>query len=286
MPPVDPTAPGKQDLHHAPHDSGVPGVRPLVGVQVEHLAFRHAGRQPYVFSTLSMDIAPGALVAAVGPAGCGKTTLVQLIQGLHRPACGTIALVQAPQQQQQQQQRLPVAAVRIAVVTRDPMLFGGSILGNLLMANPRAAHDSVIKVCQQAGVHEAILSLPAAYQTEMGEHGNLLCQGLRQCISVARALLREPDILVLDDVFACVDDAWSQQLAAALNALKGRLTVLLAARRLPSGLKLDTVYRLDPMRTIKLAILSGLAQARPPLHEAGRGAAGITDPDRAGRGLQ
>lgn len=241
--------------HAALFAGTLPDFTPAGTVLFRDLVFRYADHLPAIIQGLTLEIPSGKLAALVGPRGCGKSTLIQLLQGLHKPAhgnvmtCGRVTATGS---------HLPA---KVGVVAREPMLFGGSVIGNLMMANPAASFGNIVRACQMAQVHESIMALPAAYDTEIGEGGVKLKPGQRQCISLARALLRDPDILALDDSFDLLDDEWSANLARALNRLKGRVTVLLAARELPAGLNLDMVFSMRQPRLLRFSVIEG---GKPP----------------------
>jgi subfamily B ATP-binding cassette protein HlyB/CyaB len=196
----------RRGLLGEPHTQLAPGT-----VCLSDLTFRFSDHLPSVFINLNLRVSAGEMAAFVGPKGSGKTTLMQLIQGLHCPTRGVVLTCG----RKDLGGRLHDA--RVAVVPRDPMLFGGTVVGNLMMADPMADFDRIMRACQRAGVHDLVMSLPAAYETEIGEGGAALKPGPRQCISLARALLRDPDILILDEGFLHCCPEWTVRLARALN---------------------------------------------------------------------
>lgn len=241
----------RRGLLGEPNTELAPGTVCLSG-----LSFRFSDHLPSVFHNLNLLVGAGEMAAFVGPKGSGKTTLMQLIQGLHRATRGVVMTCG------RKDLRGRLQDARVAVVPRDPMLFGGTVVGNLMMADPMADFDRIMHACQRAGVHDLVMSLPAAYETEIGEGGTALKPGPRQCLSLARALLRDPDILILDEGFLHCCPEWTIRLARALNGLKGQVTVLLTGRRVQSGLALDTVYQLGRSGPMKLAIMTGGAAER------------------------
>jgi subfamily B ATP-binding cassette protein HlyB/CyaB len=146
------------------------------------------------------------------------------------------------------------------------VLFSGTILDNLKLANPFASFEQVVAACKMAEVHTTIESLPQGYQTEIGERGTGLSGGQRQRIAIARALLKGPKILLFDEATSSVDGHTAEQLARTINALKGRTTILFIAHQLPKNLQVDHVVRIGE----KLAVVTERGNTPSPLAGEGR----------------
>jgi subfamily B ATP-binding cassette protein HlyB/CyaB len=119
------------------------------------------------------------------------------------------------------------------------MLFSGTIYANLILANPHASFEQVIHACQLAEIHEAIEKLPQGYQTEIGEHGAGLSGGQKQRIAIARALLKQPKLLIFDEATSSLDSHTAEHFARTINKLKGKVGMLFITHQLPKGLQVD-----------------------------------------------
>ena len=141
------------------------------------------------------------------------------------------------------------------VVPQETVLFSGTILDNLQMANPQATFEQIITVCKLAEVNSVIEALPEGYQTEIGERGAGLSGGQRQRIAIARAMLKRPKILVFDEATSALDSQTAEAFAKTINSLRGKVTMIFITHGLPRGLKVDVVYQLtaNAMQTLQLA---------------------------------
>jgi subfamily B ATP-binding cassette protein HlyB/CyaB len=137
------------------------------------------------------------------------------------------------------------------VVPQETVLFSGTIMENLKLANPYASFEQVVAACRMAEIHSVIEALPQGYQTSIGERGVGLSGGQRQRISIARALLKGPRVLVFDEATSSVDAATAEQLGRTISGLKGRVTILFIAHLLPRSLQSDHVVRIGE----KLAVV-------------------------------
>lgn len=226
-----------------PH-SKEPGV-----VSVQNLGFRYDDKLPFLYEDLSLEIGKGELVALMGPSGSGKSTLAKLMQGFLVPTKGIIRVDGVDIA------RLSANELRMmfGVVPQETVLFSGTILYNLKLGNPYASFEQVVAACKMAEIHATIEALPQGYQTEIGERGTGLSGGQRQRLSIARALLKGPRILIFDESTSAVDPITAEQLARTINALKGRTTILFIAHHLPKSLHVDRTMRIGE----KLSIVPG-----------------------------
>jgi subfamily B ATP-binding cassette protein HlyB/CyaB len=141
---------------------------------------------------------------------------------------------------------LPANELRshFGVVPQETILFSGTLYDNLVLANPRASFEQVVQACQWAEIHDTIEKLPKGYQTEVGERGVGLSGGQKQRIAIARALLKQPRVLIFDEATANLDHQTAEHFARTINKLKGKATMLFIAHQLPRGLQVDEVVTL------------------------------------------
>jgi ABC-type multidrug transport system fused ATPase/permease subunit len=166
-------------------------------------------------------------VALVGATASGKTSLVSLISRLYDPTQGTVLVDGADVS------RVEPASLRreVALVTDDPFLFSASVHENIAYARPEATRDEVVRAARRAQAHDFISALPEGYDTLIGERGLTLSGGQRQRLAIARALLADPRILILDDATSSVDASTEQEIKAALQeVMRGRTTFVIAHR--------------------------------------------------------
>jgi subfamily B ATP-binding cassette protein HlyB/CyaB len=240
------------DIMNAPAESYSLIPRRLGGagagrIEIEALAFRYDESLPYLFEHFDFNAQPGQLIAIMGPSGAGKSTLAKLLQGFYTPSRGRIRLDGIDHQ------HLSANELRslFGIVPQETVLFSGTILANLELANPNASFEQVVAACKMAEIHSVIEALPRGYQTEIGERGIGLSGGQRQRLSIARALLKGPKVLLFDEATSSVDPATAEQLARTISALKGRVTILFIAHLLPRSLQFDHIVRIGE----KLAVV-------------------------------
>jgi len=212
-------------------------------VAISGLSFRYSSAHPYLYRDFSMVLKPGHLTVLTGPSGSGKSTITRLLQGFYPPEDGRIGI------DGRDIRGLSANELRqhYGVVPQDTVLFSGTVYDNLAMASPHANFEDVIAACRMAGIHEVIEKLPQGYQTGLGEHGVGLSGGQRQRLSIARALLKRPKVLIFDEATSGLDPATAEQFAQTVNLLKGRVTLLFIAHQLPRGLQVDEVIDLGAM---------------------------------------
>ena len=194
-----------------------------------------------VIRGLDIDIAPGQLVALVGPSGAGKTTITNLIPRLYDVTEGRM-LIDGQDVRDLTQESLRRS---IGVVVQDPHLFHESIAGNLRYAKPDATDDELIAACEAAQIHDTIAKLPGGYDTVVGERGYRFSGGEKQRLSIARMLLKDPAIVILDEATSHLDSENEALVQEALaRALDGR-TAIVIAHRLSTITDADQILVLD-----------------------------------------
>lgn len=199
---------------------------------------------PWALQGISFNAEPGELVAVVGHSGAGKTTLTGMLARLHDPDAGSILIDGCDLRQ------VTLASLRsqMAYVTQDPFLFHASILENLRFARLDAAEEEIREACKLAYIHEFIAALPDGYDTMVGERGHRLSGGERQRLAIARAILKDPKILILDEATSHLDSESEAYVQAALEKLMVGRTTLVIAHRLSTILAADRILVLEEGR--------------------------------------
>lgn len=214
-------------------------------IEFRNVSFSYNGYEP-VLQNFSFRIRPGERVAVVGPSGVGKTTLLSLLLRFYRPTSGQILYDSQPASDYE----VSSLRQRIGYVSQRPKLLAESILENLRYGNLDASEEQVILVAKAVGIHSFIESLPKSYQTKLGEKGVNLSEGQKQRLSVARALLKDPDILILDEPTAALDFETEKTLLNKLPALIQGKTVFVVGHR-PSTIRdCDRILLLNENRLV------------------------------------
>jgi ATP-binding cassette subfamily B protein len=190
---------------------------------------------------VSFEALPGETIALVGPSGAGKSTLVGLMARLYDPTSGTIEL------DGRDIRGVTLSSLRshIAYVTQESFLFHATIADNLRFAKPEATQEELEDACRKAYIHDFIARLPEGYATLVGERGHRLSGGERQRIAIARAILKDPRILILDEATSHLDTESEAYVQAALEQLMKRRTTLVIAHRLSTVLAADRILVLE-----------------------------------------
>ncbi len=210
-------------------------------IAFDNVQFAYPGGRRAAHQGLSFSIAAGERVGVVGPSGSGKSTIVRLLLRLHDPQSGAVRIGG------QDLRALDPDAVRrmIAVVAQDTHLFHGTIEDNLRLGRPDADECEVVAAARAANAHDFIEALPDGYQTVIGERGARLSGGQRQRIAIARALLRDAPVLVLDEALSSVDAENEAVIQQALDRLMVGRTTLILAHRLSSVINADRILVLQ-----------------------------------------
>lgn len=209
-------------------------------IDIDHLSFRYNDNLPFLYQDFNLAVKPGQIVAVMGPSGSGKSTLTKLLQGFYQPAGGSIKI------DGHDIRHLSANELRhyFGVVPQETVLFSGSLYDNLLMANPHASFEQVVRACRMAEIHDVIEALPQGYQTEIGERGSGLSGGQKQRLAIARALLKQPRILIFDEATSSLDSATAEHFATTINQLRGKVSMLFITHALPKSLQVDEVVRI------------------------------------------
>ena len=190
----------------------------------------------------------GKTIALVGPSGGGKSTFVDLIPRFYDPQQGCITIDDIPIQNYSLQSLRKL----MGIVTQESILFYDTIYNNIAFGQPNIAQEKVINAAKMAYAHDFIMQLPQGYQTLMGERGIKLSGGQRQRICIARALLKNPPILILDEATSALDTASEKWVQEALNHLMKNRTVIVIAHRLSTIQQADTIVVIDQGKIVEL----------------------------------
>ncbi len=212
-------------------------------VVFENVSFSYPGAGGPALQNINLRIAAGETVGIIGGTGSGKSSLVQLIPRLYDVSSGRVLLGGVDVQQQS----LAELRSKVAIVLQKNLLFSGTILENLRWGNPEASQAEVEAACRSAAAHDFILSLPQGYQTMLGQGGVNLSGGQKQRLCIARALLRQAAVIILDDSTSAVDTATDKQIRQALAAesRSRKVTTLIVAQRIASVQEADKIVVLD-----------------------------------------
>ena len=243
-------------------------------VEFERVTFAYDGVRQ-VIKGLSFNVRPGELIGLVGPSGGGKTTLINLITRFYDVTGGRILIDGVDVR------KLDSGSYReqVGIVLQEPYLFHGSVLENIRYGAPNAAFDEVIAAARVANAHDFISRLPHGYDTVVGERGHTLSGGERQRVSIARAVLKNPRILILDEATSSVDTETERKIQEAMDRLVAGRTVFAIAHRLSTLRKADRLLVIQDGNLVEhgthaelLANPSGiytkLHQLQQELHEA------------------
>lgn len=206
-------------------------------VKLENVHFGYAADGPPVLEGVSLTVHPGETLALVGPSGSGKSTITALIQRFYDPQSGSVRL------DGRDVRDLKQAAIRreIAVVLQDPVLFNDTIANNIAYGRPDASHHEIEEAARAAHAHDFIMRLPEGYETMVGERGGRLSVGERQRISIARALIKDPPIVILDEATSALDAETETAIQDALERLLVGRTALVIAHRLSTVVHADRI---------------------------------------------
>ncbi|MFN0129003.1 MAG: ABC transporter ATP-binding protein [Verrucomicrobiales bacterium] len=213
--------------------------------RVEEIVFDHVhfGYSPdkLIIHDFSLRVPAGATVALVGASGAGKTTIADLVARFYRPTSGEIRLNGIPLEKI----RLHSYRRLLGIVSQDTFLFDGTIAENLAYGRPEATREEIVAAAKQANAHEFIAELADGYNTPIGERGARLSGGQRQRLSIARAIVADPQILILDEATSALDTHSERLIQAAIEQLEAGRTTFTIAHRLSTIARADVIVVLD-----------------------------------------
>ncbi len=215
-------------------------------IRFENVSFAYAGGAP-ALSNVSFHARPGATVALVGATGAGKSTVVNLLARFYEFSSGSILV------DRKSIRKIAAHSLRekIGMVTQESFLFNGTIRENLLLGRPGASEEELLEATEAANAREFIERLPSRFESVVGERGVKLSVGEKQRLSIARALLKDPPILILDEATASVDTATERLIQEALENLMFHRTCIVIAHRLSTIVRADQILVLDRGRIIE-----------------------------------
>ncbi|HLE62074.1 MAG TPA: ABC transporter ATP-binding protein [Pyrinomonadaceae bacterium] len=216
-------------------------------VRFEDINFEYDEERP-VLKNFNLDVQPGEVVSLVGHSGGGKTTIVNLLLRFYRPTSGRVLVDGVPIED------IPLSTLRrqIGLVQQETFLFSGTLRDNIAYANPEATTEQIMDAARAAYAHDFIMQLPKGYRTEVGERGVKLSGGQRQRIAIARALLRDPRILIFDEATSHLDSESEQLVRQALERIAQGRTVFIIAHRLSSVWRADKIVVIEDGELIQL----------------------------------
>jgi ABC-type multidrug transport system fused ATPase/permease subunit len=240
------------DLIEKPSEQALPSwgtLEPVDGrVVFDNVSFSYPGRPEYpVLNGVNLSVDAGKSLAIVGPSGAGKSTIINLLYRFYEPDSGKITIGE----QVIADMCLFNLRKQLALVPQEILLFGGTIYENILYGNPAADKEAVYEAARMANAHDFISAFPEGYKTVVGDRGIKLSGGQRQRIAIARAMLRNPQLLILDEATSSLDTESEQQVQSALKTLMMGRTSIVIAHRLSTIRHADTIVVLKQGKIIE-----------------------------------
>ena len=245
-------------------DEHCEAVEALAGnISFEHVNFAYAEGLPLAIEDLNLQINQGETLAILGRTGAGKTTLVNLLMRLYDPDSGVIRF------DGHDLRKIPLHTLRedIAYVPQDSFLFSDSLANNIAFGKMDATREEIIQACKAACVHDNIMDFPNGYETRVGERGVTLSGGQKQRSSIARALLKDSAILILDDALSAVDTDTEGQILENLKHIRKNKTTIMIAHRVSTVQNADHILVLEKGERIEYGTFDELMERQGVFYE-------------------
>jgi ATP-binding cassette, subfamily B, bacterial len=224
-------------------------------ISVRSVMFKYPSEPEPTLTDVSFEVAPGETVAVVGASGSGKSTLARLLAGLYEPTDGAIAF----DGRDLRAWDLTRLRKRLGIVTQDTRLFAGTIRDNVALFEAEVSQDEIERACRLACIHETIEAMPMGYDTVLADGGSSLSGGQRQRLSLARALLLRPSVMVLDEATSALDTVTERRVQEELRRLQ--CTRVIVAHRLSTIVEADKILMLDNGRIVGMGRHEGLIKS-------------------------
>lgn len=212
----------------------------LGDISLKNVDFRYGTRQ-LVLKNINMDIKPGEKIALVGESGSGKTTIAKLLMDFYDVEKGEVTINNYNIKDINKE----VLRDKIAYISQDSFFFSGTIKENLEFANSEATYEDIIDVCKKAQIHDYINSTPTRYETLLEEKGTNLSGGQRQRLAIARALIKKPEILIMDEATSNLDSITEKAIENTIEECTKDVTTIIIAHRLSTIMRCDRIYVMD-----------------------------------------
>lgn len=209
-------------------------------ITLKNLSFSYPDREP-VLRDISIEIKKGSMVAFTGRSGAGKSTLVDLLMGFYQPTNGVVLVDDIPLSQYD----VYSFRQRIGYVPQNIVLFNTSIRNNLVWSCDTVTQEDIVAACRIANAHDFIMQLPEGYDTVVGDRGVRLSNGQQQRICLARALVRKPELLILDEATSNLDNESEAFIQQAISDLAHKITIVVIAHRLSTIVQADWIYVIE-----------------------------------------
>lgn len=238
-------------LAHEPSIQQAPDAQPLrisrAVIRLDNVTFRYPGQQVPVFQGLALEFPSHALVALVGPTGGGKSTLFNLLLRFYDPDGGAICI------DGQDLRTVQLASLHqlVAYIPQNPTLFTGTVRDNIAFGCPDATDEDIMNAARTAKANDFIQALPQGYDTAVGERGNQLSGGQQQRLAIARALVYDPQVLLMDEATSALDLETEAQMQEALEAARQGRTTVIIAHRLTTVQRADIIFVIDEGRLVE-----------------------------------